>query len=508
MIKDKKTIYYEINPLFFKDENGDGFGDFKGFLKKIDYFSFLGIDCIIFPDIFNNIKELNLKNYIQIEKKYGTLEELQLIIQKLNQYNISFAYEINLKNIQDSWLLSLNKNSPKENSKKDFYLDHNFENNHHKNWDEKENLQALKHLLDQLNKLGINNYIITNFEYLFNANEIISAQSINQIKQIYNIIKLNENIEKVGLKSELISSEIERQLLEDKICDFFINTSLNSYGISPKYGINKLEKFKIKKLFKHYQNHFENIKNFENRNVLAFSTNKSGRINSRWGKEGVMYQNSAKAIGTFLLTSPSSSLIYYGDEIGMINLDIDNYEDFNDVYIYERKREYQSNGFKEKDFFKANKTLSPINNNNYFQWNNNKNLGFTNDESLKNLQWKLTKKNKDINVFSQFEDENSVLSYYKKLINFIKKTEYVFFFNNYDYYKIQLVKKSIIRIKYFKDKSFLTININMSDKWIRIKKNKNSKIILQSNNNKLFISKKMFLEPYEVILEISKNFDN
>ena len=62
--EDKKLFLYEVDPLFFYDFDNDGFGDFKGFLKKISYFDFLNINGIVFPDIFNQentiLKNVNL----------------------------------------------------------------------------------------------------------------------------------------------------------------------------------------------------------------------------------------------------------------------------------------------------------------------------------------------------------------------------------------------------------------------------------------------------------------
>jgi hypothetical protein len=70
---------------------------------------------------------------------------------------------------------------------------------------------------------------------------------------------------------------------------------------------------------------------------------------------------------TISLASTSSSLIYYGDELGMLKTDIKENLHFNDIYAIERKRNMQSEGQNQKDFFTAQQYLSPINTQSLFQ---------------------------------------------------------------------------------------------------------------------------------------------
>ena len=42
----KTAVFYEIHTRAFFDANGDGSGDFRGLIEKLDYLQWLGIDCI------------------------------------------------------------------------------------------------------------------------------------------------------------------------------------------------------------------------------------------------------------------------------------------------------------------------------------------------------------------------------------------------------------------------------------------------------------------------------
>ena len=98
----KKMFLYYVDPLFFKDSANDGYGDFQGFLSKLDYLESLNIDGIIFPDLFNQEKVILKPHDISIFNKYGKLIELKQIIEKLKEKQIDFFMEISLKDILNS----------------------------------------------------------------------------------------------------------------------------------------------------------------------------------------------------------------------------------------------------------------------------------------------------------------------------------------------------------------------------------------------------------------------
>lgn len=93
---------YHVDPLFFRDSSGDGFGDFRGFLEKIGYFEFLGIDGVIFPDLFNQEGVILKPNDVAIFNKYGRLVEFRQIIEWFKSHRIDFLMEISLKDILNS----------------------------------------------------------------------------------------------------------------------------------------------------------------------------------------------------------------------------------------------------------------------------------------------------------------------------------------------------------------------------------------------------------------------
>jgi len=48
----KEAVFYQISVRAFKDSNGDGHGDLRGLMEKLDYLHDLGIDCIWLMPIY------------------------------------------------------------------------------------------------------------------------------------------------------------------------------------------------------------------------------------------------------------------------------------------------------------------------------------------------------------------------------------------------------------------------------------------------------------------------
>src|SRR6266513_3086135 len=74
----KEAIVYQVYPRSFKDANGDGIGDLKGIISKLDYIKNLGIDVVWLNPIFpspNADNGYDISDYEAIMKDFGTMED-------------------------------------------------------------------------------------------------------------------------------------------------------------------------------------------------------------------------------------------------------------------------------------------------------------------------------------------------------------------------------------------------------------------------------------------------
>jgi glycosidase len=100
----KRILFYEVNPLYFKDANDDGIGDLKGLLKQASYFAHLGIEAIIIPNILSmySIDKLNNDSYKKIVPEIGTLDDFKKFSSKMKLMGIKIIIDINIGSIKET----------------------------------------------------------------------------------------------------------------------------------------------------------------------------------------------------------------------------------------------------------------------------------------------------------------------------------------------------------------------------------------------------------------------
>lgn len=83
MMKNGNLSFYEIYPTSFYDSNGDGIGDIKGIIKKLDYVKSLGFKGIWFnPFFLSNFKDggYDIIDFKKIDPKFGTNSDAYRLI--------------------------------------------------------------------------------------------------------------------------------------------------------------------------------------------------------------------------------------------------------------------------------------------------------------------------------------------------------------------------------------------------------------------------------------------
>ena len=141
------------------------------------------------------------------------------------------------------------------------------------------------------------------------------------------------------------------------------------------------------------------------------------RIVSRFGNDGMYWQESAKLLATLLLSMRGTPYIYQGDEIGMTNVAYESIEDYQDIETLNSWKDAMQKGVDPQNFIKLVHQQSRDNARTPFQWNTSKNGGFSEGKP-----WLKSNDNYElINVEKQENDENSVLNYYRKMVKFRKE---------------------------------------------------------------------------------------
>ncbi len=119
------AVFYQIYPRSFADGNGDGIGDFKGIIEKLDYLSDLGVDAIWLSPHFPSPNwdcGYDISNYTDVAPEYGTLEDFRLFLREAHARNIRVILDLVLNHTSDEHPWFLESKSSRDNPRADWYV--------------------------------------------------------------------------------------------------------------------------------------------------------------------------------------------------------------------------------------------------------------------------------------------------------------------------------------------------------------------------------------------------
>ena len=79
----KNAVIYQVYPKSFQDSNGDGIGDIKGIISRLDYLRTLGIDAIWLSPVYRSPQDDNgydISDYQDIDPMFGSLVDMEELI--------------------------------------------------------------------------------------------------------------------------------------------------------------------------------------------------------------------------------------------------------------------------------------------------------------------------------------------------------------------------------------------------------------------------------------------
>ncbi len=100
----KEAIFYELNVRSFSDSNGDGIGDLQGLIQRLDYLSWLGVDCIwLLPIYPSPLKDdgYDISDYYNIHPELGTLADFQELVQEIHRRKMRLLLDLVINHTSD-----------------------------------------------------------------------------------------------------------------------------------------------------------------------------------------------------------------------------------------------------------------------------------------------------------------------------------------------------------------------------------------------------------------------
>ena len=121
----REAVIYQIYPRSFKDSNGDGIGDLKGVLEKLDYLHELGITAIWFSPIYSSPNADNgydIADYQSIMKEFGTMEDFDKIVEECRKRNIKVIMDLVVNHTSDEHKWFIESKKSRDNDKSELYM--------------------------------------------------------------------------------------------------------------------------------------------------------------------------------------------------------------------------------------------------------------------------------------------------------------------------------------------------------------------------------------------------
>lgn len=545
----KKSTIYQIYPKSFNDSNGDGIGDLRGIIAKLDYLKELGIDCIWLTPFYISPQRDNgydIADYYNVDPLFGTMKDFEELVEEAKKRNIELMLDMvfNHTSTEHKWFKkALNGDEKYKNfyifkkgkneeaptnwvskfggssweyvEKFDEYYLHLFDKTQGDlNWENDEVRSEIYKVVNFWINKGVKGFrldvinLISKPDIYLNDNSGDGKKFYTDGPKIHEFLKeLNENTfgkyEDIVTVGEMSSTTIENCVRysnpEEKELSMVFNFHhlKVDYKNGDKWTLMDFDFKQLKKLFKDWQNGMESGNGW---NALFWCNHDQPRIVSRFGNCSKYHKESAKMLATSIHMMRGTPYIYQGEEFGMTNPEYTSINQYRDVESINFYNILINKGVDKEKALEILREKSRDNSRTPVQWNNKKNAGFTSGEPwipVGNLY-------KNINAENALNDKDSVFYHYKNLISLRKQHDVIsdgsfnIILENHD--KVYAYTRS------YKNTNLIVLNnFYGEDTEVTIEKELiegNSKILISNYKDSGSLSKNIKLRPYESIVYI------
>ena len=450
----KESIVYQIYPKSFNDSNGDGIGDIRGIIEKLDYLKELGVNVLWISPMLESPQDDNgydISDYRRIYKDYGTMQDYEELLFQAHERGIKVLMDLVVNHTSDEHQWFLESKKSKDNPYRDYYIWKNPVNGKEPNnwggafggsaWEcdnetqmyylhlfskkqpdlNWENEKVRQEVYDMMNwwlDKGIDGFRMDVINFISKTPGLPEANSFlgmltgfKGAEYYFYGPKLHDYLHEMREKTfgnydvytvGELTADFRGELDTVFNFDFLMNQGHTNYDYY-NYDLYKVmlefEKFQTR-----YTNHCWPTVFFENHD--------NPRIVSRVDKTGAYREDISKVCALIEMTLRGTPYVYQGQEISMGNCDFTSIDEINDVQAIGYYNNYlKKHHNKEKAFFRA-KTGTRDNARTPFQWSDKPNAGFTTG-----TPWmKITSDYRRYNAEDEMKRYDSVFNFYKAAI--------------------------------------------------------------------------------------------
>ncbi len=467
----KESVVYQIYPRSFKDTNGDGVGDLRGIIEKLDYIKSLGVTAVWLNPIFESPNDDNgydVSDYRKILPEFGTMADFDELAKGLHDRNIKLIMDIVVNHSSDEHEWFTKSRASRDNPYRDYYYWWNadkgkpparyslFDVNHDAwkydkqsdayylhifsqkqpdlNWSTPKLRQEVYDIMKFWAEKGTDGFRLDAFQFVakdpklpeFPKDRKPSLMNYSMGEGIHDYLKeMNEQV----LTKYNVMAVAEGAGRDFKDAHDLVDADRRelsmAYAFEPadtaKFGGYKLSK--MKEVFSKWDTDFA-----EKGWLSIFLANHDkSRMVSFWGNDKPEFRDySSKMLSTFLMTMRGTPYYYFGDELAMTNAGFEKIEDFRDKPMLNEYQFQKNQGADLNKFFEKIKFEARDNGRTPFQWSGAEKAGFTTG----NPWIKINPNYTEINAETEDKNANSPLNYFRKLTK-LRKDNLVLVYGKY-----------------------------------------------------------------------------
>lgn len=454
----KRTVVYQIYPKSFQDSNGDGIGDIRGIISRLDYLQDLGIGAIWLSPVCRSPQDDNgydISDYQDIDPMFGSMEDMECLIAEAGKRDIRIILDLVLNHTSDEHRWFQEALRGKENPYHDYYVwrdgtegcppnemkatfggsawewvpelgqyyFHQFSvKQPDLNWDNPKVRAEISNMINWWIKKGVGGFRLDVIDQIAKEPDLeitgngpmlhaYIREMGSRTFRNYDLMTVGEtwgaNIDNAKIYSNPDGSEFSMVFQ-------FEHSFLDQQPGKEKWDLAPLDFIQLKKVMEKWQKALYG----RGWNSLFWNNHDLPRIVSRWGDDGDCRETSAKMLATVLHGMQGTPYIYQGEELGMTNVryPITDYRDIELLHLYEERLE---KGYPEEEIMESIYAKGRDNARTPMQWDASEHAGFTDG-----TPWLRVNPNyREINAGIQRHDPESVFSYYKKLVELRREYE-------------------------------------------------------------------------------------
>lgn len=466
----KEAVVYQIYPRSFQDSNGDGIGDLRGIISRLNYVRSLGVDVIWLNPIYaspNDDMGYDISDYRAIMKEFGTMDDFDALLENVHALGMKLVLDLVVNHTSDEhpWFreASKSRNNPyydyyhwwpveKEHPQyrpsyfegsawqynprtRSWYLHYFSRRQPDLNWENPVVRQEIYDMMRFWFEKGIDGFRMDSIPLIAKdpafppidqrkypdcfSSYAHGPHLHDYLHEMNREVLSKYNIMTVGEGSAVTYKEVAGFVKpgreELNMLYGFGPSEVRAYTMpdTPDSGIG-YSLITLKKMFAGWDRAVE-----DGWPAVYLGNHDQPRMISRFGNDSPQFRElSAKMLATFLLTLRGTPYWFAGDEIGMINPGYTRIEDYKDIATLNQYREIKKRKGDVKIFLENQQQISRDNSRTPMQWDCSLNAGFT-----AGTPWLRPGNNYvDINVEKEERNPDSVLNYFRSMVALRKVT--------------------------------------------------------------------------------------